>query len=107
MRRFFSFVIMPDFLMVDDYLYLSDYWQCAVGSLRWPWSETETHFVLMKKCPLCKLNASERAPRHIKLDMNDRTVIRVLVSKCNYFFCKKCKLALYDHYTPDECIVCE
>lgn len=66
----------------------------------WPW--ILTHFILSEKCHGCGRDTDSFLPYHFALNKKD---IKIII-KLNFFWCKGCCMAVYDHYIHDECDYC-
>lgn len=96
--------IMGTLVDIDKVLSINDLIKCLDDGLQWPWEKT--HFILAKKCLVCKNTVDAEGLRliHFSLAMNRQDIQFLL--KLPYIWCTYCNSCLYDHYPTDECEFC-
>lgn len=88
---------------VDKVLTMQDLEQFYIDDANWPWPMT--HFILIEKCFGCQQNINNLTRlQHFTLKMTKMDILNLL--QCSYFWCFFCNYSVYDHFTPDECDVC-
>lgn len=76
----------------------------------WPWPGL-THFVRTEEtlCYHCGRvvapNPNQPTTNHLIINCHNRAIVATYLAT-NYFWCV-CGRCLYDHYPPDECLICD
>lgn len=91
---------MVVYMDIDRYLVKKDF--RMLKYLAWPWNET--HFLLSEICYGCgHYNVMKNKPKHFV--MNQKNMRKLL--RYDFFWCENCSVyTIYDHYTNDECELC-
>lgn len=90
-------------LDITDFLRKDDFLMCLRLGLLWPW--TSTHFIAAPKCNGCGFIPNlSNYPLHFVSTMNAGQ-IKVLLN-CQFFWCQRCNLAMFDHYPTDGSEYC-
>lgn len=91
---------MPMFLDIDRFLTKKDF--RSLKNLKWPWNVT--HFLLSETCPGCHSVVSTNT-RDLHLIKNQEDIRSLLYQ--DWFWCENCSTyAIYDHFSGDECEMC-